>query len=120
LQAEARAQEHAIAVLLAQQPEMLTAELDATAPMPPLPATLPAGLPSDLLRRRPDIREAERKLAAATANIGVAVADLYPKFNLIGAASFTSPHLSDLLSTNHFGMLGLGQITWPIFNSGQT
>src|SRR6185312_9450059 len=83
LQAEARAQEHAIAVLLAQQPEMLTAELDATAPMPPLPATLPAGLPLDLLRRRPDIREAERKLSAATASIGVAVAEIYPKFNLI-------------------------------------
>src|SRR5436305_5528063 len=86
LEADARAYEHAIAVLLAQQPETFTAELESTAPLPPIPATLPVGLPSELLRRRPDIREAERKLAAATANIGVAVADLYPKFNLIGAA----------------------------------
>jgi NodT family efflux transporter outer membrane factor (OMF) lipoprotein len=119
LQADARAYEHAIAVLLAKEPETLTAELDPAAPLPPIPATLPVGLPSDLLRRRPDIREAERKLASATANIGVAVADLYPKFNLIGAASFTSPRISDLLSANHFGTLGFGQITWPIFQVGQ-
>lgn len=119
LQADARAFEHAIAVLLAQEPETLTAELDSTAPQPPIPATLPVGLPSDLLRRRPDVREAERKLAAATANIGVAVADLYPKFNLIGAASFSGPHISDLLSASHFGTIGFGQITWPIFQGGQ-
>jgi len=119
LQADARAYEHAIAVLLAQQPETLTAELDSAAPLPPIPATLPVGLPSDLLRRRPDIREAERKLAAATANIGVAVADLYPKFNLIGAASFTGPHIGDLLSASHFGTVGFGQITWPLFQGGQ-
>jgi outer membrane protein, multidrug efflux system len=119
LQADARAYEHAIAVLLARQPETLATELDSTAPLPPIPATLPVGLPSDLLRRRPDIREAERKLAAATANIGVAVADLYPKFNLIGAASFTGPHIGDLLSASHFGTIGFGQITWPIFQGGQ-
>jgi multidrug efflux system outer membrane protein len=65
------------------------------------------------------VREAERKLAAATAKIGVAVADLYPKFNLIGAASFTSNHLSNLLSGDNFGVAGLGQITWPIFHGGQ-
>jgi NodT family efflux transporter outer membrane factor (OMF) lipoprotein len=106
-------------VLLAKEPETLTAELDSTAPQPPIPATLPVGLPSDLLRRRPDIRQAERKLAAATANIGVAVADLYPKFNLIGAASFTGPHIGDLLSASHFGTIGFGQITWPIFQGGQ-
>jgi NodT family efflux transporter outer membrane factor (OMF) lipoprotein len=119
LQADARAYEHAIAVLLAQQPETLTVELDSIAPLPPIPASLPVGLPSDLLRRRPDIREAERKLAAATANIGVAVADLYPKFNLIGAASFSGPHIGDLLSASHFGTIGFGQITWPIFQGGQ-
>lgn len=119
LDGELRAREHAIAVLLGQQPETLAAELDASAPLPDIPTALPVGLPSDLLRRRPDVREAERKLAAATANIGVAVADLYPKFNLIGAASFTGPHLSDLLSGSNFGVVGLGQITWPIFHGGQ-
>ncbi|HEY4112614.1 MAG TPA: efflux transporter outer membrane subunit [Rhizomicrobium sp.] len=119
LQADARAMEHAIAVLLGQQPEMLSAELDASAPLPSVPASLPVGLPSDLLRRRPDVRQAERKLAAATANIGVAVADLYPKFNLIGAASFTSNRIDNLLSASNFGTIGIGQITWPIFHGGQ-
>lgn len=119
LTAEIRAQEHAIAVLLALQPETLGPELDASAPLPPIPTTLPVGLPSDLLRRRPDIREAERKMAQASANIGVAVADLYPKFNLVGAASFSGPKITDLLSASHFGTIGLGQITWPIFQGGQ-
>jgi NodT family efflux transporter outer membrane factor (OMF) lipoprotein len=120
VQADIRAQEHAIAVLLAQQPEAMTAELDQTGPPPAIPSTLPVGLPSDLLRRRPDVREAERKLASATAEIGVAVADLYPKFNLLGLLSFASPSLGGLLSTNNMTRAGVGQITWPIFNGGQT
>jgi outer membrane protein TolC len=72
------------------------------------------------LRRRPDVREAERKLASATAEIGVAVADIYPKFNLLGLLSFASPSLGGLLSTNNMTRAGVGQITWPIFNGGQT
>ena len=67
--------EHAIAVLLAQQPEALAGELDRTAPLPAVPATLPVGLPSDLLRRRPDVRAGRTQLAAATREIGVAVAE---------------------------------------------
>jgi NodT family efflux transporter outer membrane factor (OMF) lipoprotein len=120
LQAQACALEHALAVLLGQQPETLTAELETpNATLPAIPATLPVGLPSDLLRRRPDVREAERKLASATAQIGVATADLYPKFNLIAGASFASNHLSDLLSGSNFGALGLGSIMWPILNGGR-
>lgn len=119
LQADARAQEHAIAVLLAQQPESLAAELDRTAPLPAVPATLPVGLPSDLLRRRPDVREAERKLAAANAQIGVAVADAYPKFNLLALLSMAGPAISNVVSTNNLAEGGVGQITWSIFNGGQ-
>ncbi|HEY2034552.1 MAG TPA: efflux transporter outer membrane subunit [Rhizomicrobium sp.] len=119
LEADIRAQEHAIAVLLGQQPEAMTTELDQTAPLPAIPQTLPVGLPSDLLRRRPDMREAERKLAAANAQIGVAVADLYPKFNLMGLLSMGGPQIGDVLSTNHLTEAGVGQITWSIFNGGQ-
>src|SRR6202012_2241589 len=86
---------------------------------PATPAALPPGFPSDLLRRRPDVREAERKLAAATAGIGVAVADLYPKFILLGGASFTSNRLDNLLSSSNLGEFGLLQITWPIFQGGK-
>jgi NodT family efflux transporter outer membrane factor (OMF) lipoprotein len=119
LEADARAAEHAIAVLLGKQPEELTAELDVPAGLPSPPATLPAGLPSDLLRRRPDIRAAERQLAAATAEIGIATADLYPKFDLLAGASFTGNQLGNLLSTRNLGEFGLGSIMWPIFNGGR-
>jgi NodT family efflux transporter outer membrane factor (OMF) lipoprotein len=119
LQAQMRATEHAIAILLGELPDALAPELEITAPPPATPAVLPPGLPSDLLRRRPDVREAERKLAAATAGIGVAVADLYPKFNLMGSASFTSNRLNNLLSTSNLGEFGLLQITWPIFAGGK-
>jgi outer membrane protein TolC len=76
-------------------------------------------LPSDLLRRRPDIREAERELAAATAGVGVQVANLYPKFNVMAFgpafASTTTNHLFDL---NNAASLGYGMIQWPIFEGG--
>jgi NodT family efflux transporter outer membrane factor (OMF) lipoprotein len=119
LEAQARASEHAIAVLLGKQPEELTVQLDTPAALPSPPTTVPAGLPSDLLRRRPDIRAAERQLAAATAQIGVATADLYPKFDLMAGVSFASNHLTNLFSTSNLGEFGLGSVTWPIFNAGK-
>lgn len=117
--AQIRVMEHALAVLLAMQPEALAQELDATAPLPDVPPQLPVGLPSDLLRRRPDVRAAERQLAAATAQEGVAIADLYPKFNLLGALSFTGNMLGTLFSAGNFGQVGVGSIMWPIFKGGQ-
>ncbi|HEY3638435.1 MAG TPA: efflux transporter outer membrane subunit [Rhizomicrobium sp.] len=119
LQTQADAMIHAIAVLLAQPPESLAQELSATAPIPVAPPGLPATLPADLLRQRPDIREAERKLAAATANEGVAIADLYPKLDLLGAATFASNGVGNLLSTRNFNTLGAGSIIWPVFAGGQ-
>ncbi len=110
---------HAIAVLLGQQPGALDAELAADSPVPPVPPSLPVGLPSDLLRARPDIRAAERKLAQATAQVGVAVADLYPKFDLLGAISFSGNHLGSLFSGNNLGEAGIGSIMWPLFHGGQ-
>jgi multidrug efflux system outer membrane protein len=119
LEAQARATEHAIAILLAETPDALAAELETNAPPPATPPMLPAGLPSDLLERRPDLREAERKLAAANAAIGVATADLYPKFNLLSGVSVTSNQLSNLFSSNSLGEFALGQVTAPIFAGGK-
>ncbi len=120
LQAQARAQIHAIAVLLGQPPETLAADLDRDGPLPTPPLTLPIGLPSDLLRRRPDIRQAERELAAATASVGVQVANLYPRFNVMALgpafASTTTNHLFDL---DNAASLGYGMIQWPIFEGGR-
>jgi NodT family efflux transporter outer membrane factor (OMF) lipoprotein len=79
------AAQQAIAVLLGQMPETLAAELGRPAMIPALPVRVAPGLPLELLRRRPDIREEERELAAATARIGVATANLFPHLVLTGA-----------------------------------
>jgi NodT family efflux transporter outer membrane factor (OMF) lipoprotein len=110
---------HAIAVLLGQQPGALDTELAAAAPVPPIPPRLPVGLPSDLLRARPDIRTAERQLAQANANIGVAIADLYPKFDLLGALTLASSHFTSLFNSSSLSEIGAGSITFPIFHGGQ-
>jgi NodT family efflux transporter outer membrane factor (OMF) lipoprotein len=116
LDAQATAQIHALGVLLGEQPDALQAEL---APMQPLSSAvvrIPVGLPSDLLRRRPDIRAAERALAASNADIGVAVADLFPKFNLSGMFDFVSLDLRNLLDSASRQYGGTAAISWPIFD----
>ena len=75
---------HRIAVLVGQTPETVLAGLDAAAPLPSLPETIASGTPAELLRRRPDVTAAERRLGAATARVGVATADLFPRFTLGG------------------------------------
>jgi outer membrane protein TolC len=114
---------NALAVLVAEPPGAMQNELasmaattDAT---PEIGAELPAGLPSDLLRRRPDVRAAERRLAAATDQVGVAVAQLYPSFDLIGAASLASTSPPNLLSVRNFAALGIGDVMWPVFAGGR-
>lgn len=89
---------HRLCVLLGQPPGTLASELADGAPIPPPPPEVPAGLPSDLLRRRPDVRRSERQLAAATARIGVATAELFPKFILTGAAGYQSLEAGNLIS----------------------
>ncbi len=111
---------HALAVLLAEDPQALLRELSAAAPVPSVPASLPVGLPSDLLRRRPDVRAAERELAAATAQEGVAVANLYPKFDLLGLGALASSSVHGLASSRNLAEIGLGLISWPIFQGGKS
>jgi multidrug efflux system outer membrane protein len=119
LEAEASAQVHALGVLLGQDPGSVAGELSVPAAMPSVPQALPIGLPSELLRRRPDVRRAERQLAAATAEVGVAVANLYPKFNLIGAVSLASTSTGNLFSASSLSNVGIGMISWPIFQGGK-
>ena len=73
---------HRLAVLTGQPPAALNEQLAAPQELPPMNARIPVGTPADVLRRRPDIQAAERRLAAATARIGVATADLFPRFTL--------------------------------------
>jgi len=119
LEAEVRVNIDAIAVLIGHTPEEVTAEITGGGAAPPVPAALPVGLPSDLLRRRPDVREAERNLASATAQVGYAMSQLYPKFDIIGLASFTSNSLTNLLESKNFTGGGIGLINWPIFTAGR-
>ncbi len=121
LQAQARGQIHALGVLVGEDPEALAPELDhpKSNDLPGVPQTLPVGLPSDLLRRRPDVREAERQLAQSTASVGVQVANLYPKFNILALGALTSPTFHDVFNANSGTSAGLGLIQWPIFNGGQ-
>ena len=109
---------YALGVLLARPPAALLDQLTPAGPLPHVPAEVPAGLPSDLLRRRPDIRGAEAQLHAATAQIGVATATLFPQFSLTGSVNWQSTLLhtwwSDLSRS-----FGVGpSVTWPIFQGG--
>jgi NodT family efflux transporter outer membrane factor (OMF) lipoprotein len=85
LEGDIDAAKYVIAVLLGRYPEDITAELVHARPIPAFPARIAVGTPLDVLRRRPDVQEAERLLAAATARIGVATADLYPDLSVSGA-----------------------------------
>src|SRR5258705_948443 len=84
LEIQQKAALHQLAILLGEEPQALIAELQDPGPIPSTARRVPIGLPSELLRRRPDVRQVERQLAAATARIGVAEADLYPKVTLTG------------------------------------
>jgi NodT family efflux transporter outer membrane factor (OMF) lipoprotein len=119
LDQQARAAIHALSVLLAQPPMALEAELAAPKGLPASPVALPVGLPSELLARRPDVRAAERSLAAATADIGVATADLYPKLNLLALASFAGRDFSSLLSRKNFSTIGAADGSWTLFDAGR-
>ncbi|MGD0462959.1 MAG: efflux transporter outer membrane subunit [Tepidisphaeraceae bacterium] len=110
---------HRLSVLLDRDVSDLQTELSIEAPIPAGPAELPPGLPSELLRRRPDIRHAERNLAAATANIGVATADLYPKFSLLGDVGLGSSRFRSLGNAQSlFWSIG-PSASWNLFNGGQ-
>jgi NodT family efflux transporter outer membrane factor (OMF) lipoprotein len=110
---------HRLDVLLGQQPGALWTEVSNEAPIPALPPQAHVGMPAELLRRRPDIRRAERVLASTTAQVGAATADLYPRFSLTGAFGFQSISASDLISApSRFWSIG-PRIFWPVFDAGR-
>lgn len=110
---------HRLGVLLAQEPGALVAELSPETSIPSTPPEVPVGLPSDLLRRRPDVRRAERQLAVATARIGVETAELFPKFSLVGAAGLQSLTAGDWFTAgSRYGSVG-PTITWRILDFGR-
>jgi outer membrane protein, multidrug efflux system len=116
---DARTAIYRIGALMGVPPESLLTELDTPQAIPTPVADVPVGLPSDLLQRRPDIRAAERQLAAANARIGAAKADLYPHFYLTGAAGLESLDASTFLTApSRYLSIGPG-ISWLVFDAGK-
>jgi NodT family efflux transporter outer membrane factor (OMF) lipoprotein len=110
---------NALSLLVGQPPNALRAELAEAKPVPPVPPLVPVGLPSELARRRPDIRQAEAQLHAATADIGVAEASFYPSVRIggsVGLQSLQFAHVFDLNAREYAAGPGL---TIPLFDGGQ-
>ncbi|WP_420607307.1 efflux transporter outer membrane subunit [Novosphingopyxis sp.] len=110
---------YALDVLLSQQPGF-TEDMLATVEGPSLSVPIiPTGLPADLLRRRPDVRSAERDLAAATADVGVAVADLYPRISITGEIGLEALGPGDLIKSASLFWQGGPSISLPVFDAGR-
>jgi NodT family efflux transporter outer membrane factor (OMF) lipoprotein len=107
-----------LAVLLGEPPGAVHPEIEKPMPIPVMPLEVAVGVPADTLRHRPDVRQAERELAAQTARIGVATADLYPKFTLKGSIGLEALSLGNLISAGSRTYSIGPRITWPIFDAG--
>lgn len=107
-----------LAVLLGKHPGALSSELSAPKPIPITPLEVAVGIPANLLRRRPDVKQAEREIAAQTARIGVATANLYPKLTLTGSIGLEAISAQNLFKTDN-SIYGIGPaFSWNIFNAG--
>jgi NodT family efflux transporter outer membrane factor (OMF) lipoprotein len=114
-----RAAAYRIAALINRPFTEVSAELSVPRPIPQPASDVPVGLPSELLKRRPDVRAAERRIAAANARIGIARADLYPHFSLTGVAGLESLYFSSFGNgSSGYYQIGPG-VTWRIFDAGK-
>lgn len=123
LESQLRQAKHALSILLGMPPRDLSGLLVAGA-IPDAPTEVAIGVPAELLRRRPDIRQAELQAAAQSAQIGIAKASLYPSFSLIGSLGFTtsntnSSNMNDMLNSDSFGYSFGPSFAWPILNYGR-
>lgn len=110
---------HRLGVLVGEGPDALAEQLAPPAAIPFSPPELPAALPSELLSRRPDVRQAERELAAATARIGVARADLFPRFAILGSFGHLSDEPGDLPALRSQFWSVIPGVRWPILSGGR-
>ncbi len=118
LNAQVRAAQYILAVLLGVYPESMVQELSTPNLIPSMPGAVAAGAPVDLLERRPDIQQAERELAAATAGIGVATADLFPQVALVGSIGSQAQGWGTVPGiAKHIWSFGPGAV-WPLLDFG--
>lgn len=111
--------EHSLDILLGRAPGTLHERLAVASPLPQVPRQIAVGIPADTLRQRPDVRAAERKLAAETARVGVAEAALYPNFTLSGAMGLDALSLGTLGNSSAARSSLSAGVTTPIFNAGR-
>jgi NodT family efflux transporter outer membrane factor (OMF) lipoprotein len=119
LEASIRQTQNTLCLLLGMPPQDLHDLLGGTRPIPGAPAQVAVGIPADLLRRRPDIRHAERVLAAQSAQIGVAKSDLFPRLALVGTISVAAKDFSTLFDADSVEAFGGPSFRWAIFNYGR-
>lgn len=110
---------YSLAVLLGRQPEQFSEEWLAFRPIPQAMGKMPVGLPSDLLRRRPDIRQTEKQLAAATSRVGAAIALLFPTFSLTGSFGYQADNLGNWFTHKGEAWTIGPSIFWPLVDFGR-
>lgn len=118
LESDLAASLNQLSVLIGEAPGGLDQHIDQSTPTLTAPADISVGIPADILRRRPDIRAAERDLAAQSARVGVATADLYPRFRLTGAFGFSALGVSDLFDSASRNDSFAASFSAPLFNAG--
>ncbi len=119
LEAQVAINIHRLSVLVGRPPGALRAKLKVPKALPTIPIIVRIGNPASLLRRRPDVFAAERRLASATARIGVAVADLFPRVSLIGSFGYFSTSISDLLEESTQEYSFGPRLSWAAFDLGR-
>lgn len=118
LQADLRVANNRLCILLGRPPEDLVIQM-ASSPIPNPPLEVAVGIPADLIRRRPDVRQAERLLASQCARIGIAEADLYPSLSINGTIGVSAQQFDDMFRAGSgYGTIG-PQMNWNIFNYGR-
>lgn len=108
-----------LAVLTGREPGALDATLGMATAIPLPPAQVSIGAPADLLRNRPDIRMAERQLAAANADIGAKIADKFPKISFLGLLGLGGQNIGDVFDPGNIVGIALPQIKWSLFDGGR-
>ncbi|OLQ88175.1 hypothetical protein BIY22_08395 [Vibrio panuliri] len=108
-----------IATLLAEPLDAVEKRLETDQAVPTIQGVIPTGLPSELLQRRPDIRMAEREIAAVNSELAASVANRYPKFFLTGAPGLSASNFDDLFSSDSFGWAGSVGVSWNVFDGGR-
>ncbi|PSW19810.1 hypothetical protein C9I98_10115 [Photobacterium sanctipauli] len=109
-----------LAILLGENPEKMKRRLASQQAIPTFEGLIPTGLPSDLLKRRPDLKIAEREMAAVNAELGAAVANQYPKFYLTGSPGVLAKDFDDLFSSDSTAWIANIGVSWNVFDGGRT